>query len=64
MREAQKQEAADASKRATSKARDQVPIDERLDPVLGRLTPEERVVGWQYRFVLDFLLLSPFSPSV
>lgn len=54
MLEAQKQEAAETAKKSSGKARDQVPIDERLDPVLARLTPAERVVGWQYRFVLFF----------
>lgn len=60
MLEAQKQEAAEASKRPASKSRDQVPIDATLDPILARLTPEERVVGWQYRFVFCFPLFERF----
>ena len=51
MREAQKLEGAQKTGKAVSKKQDQVPVHERLDPVLARLTPEERVVGWQYRFV-------------
>jgi hypothetical protein len=51
MREAQKLEAAQKTGKAAGKKHDQVPAHERLDPVLAKLTPEERVVGWQYRFV-------------
>jgi hypothetical protein len=51
MREAQKHEAADESGKSTRKKHSQVPIHEGLDPVLARLTPAERIVGWQYRFV-------------
>ena len=54
MREAQKQEAAEALAKGASKKRDHVPIDERLDPELARLPPEARIVGWQYRFVRLF----------
>ena len=49
MREAQKREALEGLTRPASKKREHVPIDERLDPELARLTPEERVVGWAYR---------------
>jgi len=51
MREAQKLEAIEESKKLASKKQEQIPVHERLDPVLARLTPEERIVGWQYRFV-------------
>ena len=50
MKEAQKYEAAESSKTARQK-QDQLPPHERLDPVLAKLTPEQRSVGWQYRFV-------------
>jgi hypothetical protein len=51
MIEAQKHEAAAELIKAASKKHEQIPVHERLDPVLARLTPEERIVGWQYRFV-------------
>ena len=50
MKEAQKYEAAESSK-TTKQKQDQLPPHERLDPVLAKLTPEQRSVGWQYRFV-------------
>ncbi|UJR21970.1 hypothetical protein I4U23_025038 [Adineta vaga] len=50
MKEAQKLESAGSSKSSSSRKHDQLPPHERLDPVLGKLTPEERVVGWQYRY--------------
>jgi hypothetical protein len=56
MREAQKLEVIEASSKAANKKHDKIPTDETLDPVLGRLTPEERVVGWQYRLVKSFFL--------
>jgi hypothetical protein len=44
MREAQKREAS------PSKKQDKIVVPkENLDPDLARLTPEERIVGWQYR---------------
>ena len=67
MREAQKHEAAEESAKATSKKHDRVPIDERLDPELARLSPEARVVGWQYRSVelfSDFPEIDFFSYHV
>ncbi|CAM4937804.1 unnamed protein product [Rotaria socialis] len=48
MLEAQKREAAEAQLK--DKKDDHVPLHERLDPELARLTPEERAVGWQYRY--------------
>ncbi|CAF1616059.1 unnamed protein product [Rotaria magnacalcarata] len=48
MLEAQKREAAEAQLKG--KKDDHIPLHERLDPELARLTPEERVVGWQYRY--------------
>lgn len=51
MREAQKREAADGLIKPTSKKHEYVPPGEKLDPVLARLTPEDRAVGWQYRLV-------------
>ena len=51
MQEAQKHQAAEALTKPTSKKHDHTPAHERLDPALARLTPEERVVGWQYRLV-------------
>jgi len=47
MLEAQKQQAAEQSKKKKS---DSVPVDSRLDPELAKLTPEQRVVGWAYRY--------------
>lgn len=49
MLEAQKHETAERSSKSASKKQDYIPPHERLDPVLARLKPEERVVGWQYR---------------
>jgi hypothetical protein len=51
MQEAQKREAAEELLKAESKKHEHVPAHEKLDPVLARLTPEERAVGWQYRLV-------------
>ena len=51
MLEAQKREGADRATKASSKKVDQLPPHERLDPELARLTPEQRVVGWAYRYV-------------
>ncbi|CAF1512272.1 unnamed protein product, partial [Rotaria sordida] len=50
MQEAQKYEAAEAVKKPPKKTDDHIPIHERLDPALARLTPEERIVGWKYRY--------------
>ncbi len=54
MREAQKHEPTERVTKPTPKKHEHVPAHEKLDPVLARLPPEERVVGWQYRFVRIF----------
>lgn len=51
MREAQKQDKSKASK---GKQPDKTPAHEQLDPKLAHLTPEQRAVGWKYRFVGQF----------
>ena len=51
MLEAQKHEGAQRVSKTSSKKEDPLPPHERLDPQLARLTPEQRVVGWVYRFV-------------
>ncbi len=51
MQEAKKHEVAEELIKATSKTPDQIPVHEKLDPILAKLTPEERNVGWQYRLV-------------
>ena len=60
MHEEQKREAAEALTKATSETPHIIPIHERLDPVLARLTPEERMVGWQYRFVQYLSIVKNF----
>ncbi|CAF4301802.1 unnamed protein product [Rotaria sp. Silwood2] len=50
MKEAQKREAAEALAKLAKKTDEHIPIHERLDPALARLTPEERSVGWKYRY--------------
>lgn len=55
MLEAQKREAEMA--KLKSQHEEEIPLHERLDPELARLTPEERAVGWQYRFVNILLSL-------
>jgi hypothetical protein len=46
---AQKQQPKERLSKSNSKKVDQIPADERIDPVLARLTPEQRIVGWAYR---------------
>ncbi|CAF4625294.1 unnamed protein product [Rotaria sp. Silwood1] len=50
MKEAQKREAAEASVKSKKKSDEHIPIHERLDPTLAKLTPEDRSVGWKYRY--------------
>lgn len=50
MREAQQREAEEAAAKGLHKKEEDLPINERLDPVLARLTPAERSVGWAYRY--------------
>ncbi|CAF3661360.1 unnamed protein product [Adineta steineri] len=47
MHEAQK---SDKKKSSKSEKPEKVSVDEQLDPVLAKLTPEQRSVGWQYRY--------------
>ncbi|CAF1355572.1 unnamed protein product [Adineta steineri] len=50
MREAQKHATGQKSTKSSSKKHDDVPTHEKVDPTLARLSPEERSVGWQYRY--------------
>ena len=60
MHEAQKREAIEALTKVTSEIPDIIPIHERLDPILAHLTPEERMVGWQYRFIQYLFIVKNF----
>jgi len=61
MREAQEREAAEGLTTPISKKHEHVPVHEKLDPLLARLTPQDRVVGWQYRFVKIIRYSSKFK---
>ncbi|UJR27220.1 hypothetical protein I4U23_008516 [Adineta vaga] len=50
MKQAQK---GDKSKVSKGKQLDRIPVREQMDPELTRLTPEQRAVGWKYRYRSD-----------
>jgi hypothetical protein len=57
MRDAQKHA---KSKVSPSKKQEKVQIHQQLDPELAQLTPEERIVGWNYRLVEYTFLFQQF----